>query len=85
MREILLNNGFTDNGSCSRCGGRAWLFTKVVNGKVAELKLFLDKFGKDMSKARLKYKGQNTFIDTAMGADLQIVLNTQGLAATVQS
>lgn len=40
MKEILLANGFHDAGICSVCGGQAWKYTKQVNNRYVEVKVY---------------------------------------------
>jgi hypothetical protein len=40
MKEILLSNGFKDEGLCPVCSGQAWKYTKLIGRTFAEVKVY---------------------------------------------
>lgn len=91
MREILLANDFADNGLCPVCGGVGWLYTKIIGGKQATIKVKLtqdalragleQKKFMELGTAVLQFNGSKTLINQHV--NLQTVLNIQGLAKNI--
>jgi len=68
IREILLNNGFADAGKCNVCNGTAWKYTKVVNGKICEVKsrILRGEQNQEIGKGTLRYGGMIAHITPAI-------------------
>jgi hypothetical protein len=80
MKEILEKNGFEDRGVCTICGGNAWNFVKIVNGKgLVEVKVRIAHTlagPKEAGHCNIYCKGG--FAARAQKENLEIVLRANG-------
>lgn len=58
-KEQLIAEGWTDAGLCAVCGGQAWKYTKLINGRFYEIKV-KGTFVNSRSGREYKEKGDAT-------------------------